>query len=258
MQEDDLGGSENELYDDTFAVSLEDGEALYTYAAHILEILNEKGFGVWDRPILEDDHAGIFPGLGPGDLFDGRMPTVLKRLSLDQLSSLFTLFCNWHAYVISVLTGVSVEYSEAVTQKELIWSMVRVRHKRHGKRKGVTISDQLCSDLAREDRRFIEANSKYLQVDALKKSIEALSKVVEANMKVISREVTVRGVQTDAEARSRGMGSGRFTSGRYIGHAVTPEPSGGKKRVANRSTTKPTVKSGIVTKKRPLKSAVRR
>lgn len=245
--------SRSEQYDETFAVGLEEGEEMYTFADGVVQELEKKGFGLIARPVIEKEHTSIFPGLNEGDYFDGRMPTILKKLSLDQVSMLYSLFNGWHAYIISELNIIQIEYSEATQKQELLWAMVRVRHKKHGRKVGVTISDQLASDLTRGDTRYIEANAKLLQVKALKSSVEKLIKVVETNLKLISREITVRGVQAQTEQRGANFSS-RVRSARYANQSVEQgdkDEDRGSEKVSAKNRT---VVRKPARKKRPSKS----
>lgn len=215
--------------DETFGLSQEEAESTYSYADAVVQRLQGMGLDTRnDRPRLEDDHDGIFHELKSGDYFDGRLPTVLKRLSLEQVSSLYSLFSAWYAYVISILNEVQTSRSEAMQQKDLMWSMVRMKHLKGAKKIGVNLSDQRLSDLARYDERFVTANREYVEFTALRDCIESLRKIAEKDMEVVSREVTVRDVQINAEARGRSIGGpSRFATDRYQG---TPENMPTKRR----------------------------
>ena len=67
------------------------GLEVYTYADRVKHRLAELGLRPRPQPQLDEEHAGVFPGLRPGQYFDGRLPVVIRKLSLDQLSALYSL-----------------------------------------------------------------------------------------------------------------------------------------------------------------------
>ena len=73
---------------------LDESQALeeYTFANDVIIELENIGVGRDTRPRIVEDHADILSGLRAGDYFDGRLPTVIRKLSLDQLSALYSLF----------------------------------------------------------------------------------------------------------------------------------------------------------------------
>lgn len=189
----------------------------YTFSDRVKTRLQEIGVGDQsERPRLADDHKGVFHGLKPGDYFNGRLPVVIRRLSLDQLSALYSLFSRWYGYLVFQTNLIAAERSEASKQKEFLWSHIRkqYRYKDDGKTKN---SDQLMSDLARGDFRFVKANAQYEELNVLYNCMQATLEVTEQDMKVISREVTI--IQAKQEHD--------FTGGGFRGRASRPWSGGG-------------------------------
>ena len=162
----------------------------YTFADRVKEKLKTIGIGEQSqRPRLEEDHKGMFSGLKAGDYFNGKLPVVIRRLTLDQLSALYSLFTSWYSY-LSFQTGlIAAERSEALTQKEFLWSHIRKQYKWNADRTKNT--DQVASDQARGDYRFVKARARYAELNALYECMVAALEVAEQDMKTISREVTI-------------------------------------------------------------------
>lgn len=232
--------------DETFGVGEEEGKQHYTYAEKALRRLQTMGLGNISRPIVEEVHARIY-GVAVRSYFDGRMPSTLKSLSLDELSSLYTLFCNYNAYLVQEYSKIAAERSEASKQKSLMWSMIRMKHLKAAREFDMALSDQKCSDLTRYDKRFVEPDGVYEELNVMKDCLEAVLRVIDQNMKVLSREVTIREAKVEAEARGRGLHS-RFRERTY-GDAETAgipsdkgydgdESGNGAPRKATRGTTR--------------------
>ena len=105
----------------------------------------------------------MFPDLEPGDYFDGRMPNVLKRLSLDQLSGLAGLMNNWHQYIVSKRSLEAVRKTEATRQRKFILSMVRSQYKDSGD----ASSDKEAEERANQDFRFITADAALAKIEII-------------------------------------------------------------------------------------------
>jgi hypothetical protein len=163
----------------------------YTYSARIKERLSSIGASYEDRPKLAEAHRGIYPNLEPGQYFDGHLPTVIRVLSLDQLSALNSLLSNWLRYIRYQTSMVAAERSEAKRQKELYWSFVRKQYKTAEITAGRKVSEQDASDMARLDYRFITSDARYEELNVLYNCLLAFCEVVEADMQVVSREITI-------------------------------------------------------------------
>lgn len=180
------------------------GINLYTYADRVKEKLQNIGIGEYSkRPQLEDAHKGIFVGLKPGDYFNGRMPVVIRKLSLDQLSALYSLFTSWYGYLTFQTNLVAVERSEALRQKEFLWSHIRKQYKFNSD--GTKNTDQVTTDLARGDYRFAKANARYEELNVLYNCMLATLEVTEQDMKMISREVTINQAKLAKDALGAGF-----------------------------------------------------
>lgn len=175
------------------------GINLYTYADRVKDRLKEIGVGDrTHRPKLESAHQGIFLDLRPGDYFNGRMPVVIRKLTLDQLSALYSLFTSWYGYLTFQTNLIAVERSEASKQKEFLWSHIRKQFKINSD--GTKNSDTVMSDMARGDYRFAKANARYEELNVLYNCMLATLEVTEQDMKMISREVTINQAKLEKEA----------------------------------------------------------
>ncbi len=189
------------------------GLQAYTYADRVKDRLETLGLSHSnEKPILADAHKGIFPGLKPGMEFDGRLPTVIRILTLDQLSALYTLFSNWFAYLRFQTNMIAVERSEAKRKKEFLWSRIRKQHKVKDPETGRMRTDQVVSDLARIDYRYLVADAQYEELNVLYNCMNAMVEVTEQDMQVISREVTIN--QIELEKKNAGLSTGSRISGR--------------------------------------------
>lgn len=170
------------------------GLETYAFSDRVIEQLDRLGIGNRERPSVLKDHVGILPGLKAGQYFDGRLPTVIRRLSLDQLSALYSLFSNWYAYLHAQLRRFAAIRSEKLKQKEFLWSMARQQYRHYededGKKK--KRSEQQMSDSARQDFRFVKASAEYEEYNCIVQCMEGMLEVAELDMKVISREVTIQ------------------------------------------------------------------
>lgn len=198
--------------DDGFATDEVTGLQSYTFSDRVKSKMQELGLtGYAERPILSVEHNGIFPDLEAGDYFNGRLPVVVRRLSLDQISALLTLVTRWFAYLTFQKNLIAAERSEASKQKEFVWSHVRKQYKTYwddnGKRCKRT--DQQMSDEARCDYRFIKANSRYTELNTLYDAMLDTMEVAKRDMEMVSREVTIVQTKLEAEAQAAGMRGGR-------------------------------------------------
>lgn len=200
-------GSEEPSFEADFTCNEITGLETYTFAGKVMDRLRALGVERTDRPQISADHAGVIPGLRSGDYFDGRLPTVIRRLTLDQLSALYSLFSNWFAYIQYQCNAVAAERSEALRQKEFLWSMVR-QQKRVDPETGKKRTDQTMSDLARADSRFVTACARYEELNMLWQCLQGLVTVAEQDMKVISREVTIQQHKLMQEIHESGIRSG--------------------------------------------------
>jgi hypothetical protein len=192
---------------DNFQASEAAGKAAYTYADRVIARWKQVGFASRPRPKLTEDHEGIFSTLKSGQYFDGRLPTVIKKLSLDQISALYSLFSNWFAYVQQQTEIVGAQRSEAKRQERLMWSMIREKHKQLGRNTGTKISEQRASDSTRIDIRYIEADAKYEELNVTYSFMQAMVEVAKQDLSTISREITIRQAELESGARGRGFGN---------------------------------------------------
>ena len=226
-----LTGPKREKGFGDFRCSEAEGVEAYTFAHKVTEKLESIGLGVNPpRPTLEKEHEVIFAGMKAGQYFDGRLPTVIRKLSLDQISSLFTLYSNWYHYLTLMTRKIATERSEAIRLKEFYWSHLRQAKKAQASKQREKITDQSASDETRGDSRFVEASAKYEVANCTYEILMAMCDAAEQDMKVISREVTIQQNLWEQKKLGNNFG-GRFTGGmgqdygehRY-GHRVSPNP----------------------------------
>lgn len=184
-----------------FDCSEEEGMKTYSFSDRVKERLEDLGVARYQRPLISNEHLNIIPGLKPGEAFDGRLPTVVRKLTLDQLSALYTLYTNWFGYLQYQTNLIAAERSEAKRKKEFLWSHIRKKYKT---KDGKKLSDQACSDEARSDFRFVRADAAYEELNVLYNCMLAMCDVASADMKMLSREVTIHQIQAENAAKSLG------------------------------------------------------
>ena len=184
-----------------FDCSEKEGMEAYSYSLRVKDRLEGLGVARYHKPLVTNEHLNIIPGLKPGEAFDGRLPTVVRKLTLDQLSALYTLYTNWFGYLHYQTNLIAVERSEAKKKKEFLWSHIRTKYK--GK-DGKKLSDQASSDRARNDFRFVRADAAYEELNVLWNCMNAMCEVASADMKMISREITIHQIQIENAAKNTG------------------------------------------------------
>jgi len=176
-----------------------------TYADRVKNRLKEVGIADYaTRPIVPQELQGIFMGLKPGDYFNGKLPTVVRKLDLDQLSALYSLFTAWYGYLTYQTNLVAVERSEAKKQMDFLWSHVRKQMKFN--KDGSKNTDQAASDNARCDFRYLKALARYEEDNVYYNCMLSTLEVTEQDMKMISREVTINQAKMEKEALGAGFG----------------------------------------------------
>lgn len=165
----------------------------YSYAPRIDEILNGYGIEAPPRPMLSDEHQQWIPGLVSGQYFNGRLPTIIRKMTLDQLSVLHSLFSNYFAYLAFVTSKAAAERSEALRKKEFLWSYIRDAVKRTpDSETGKRPTEQSAGDATRHDIRFVSASADYDVKNCVYDTLTGMLKIAEQDMKVISREITIQ------------------------------------------------------------------
>lgn len=177
----------------------------YTFAEDVKRKAKELGVGYYQRPKLAEDHEGIFPGVRAGEAFDGQLPTVIRKLDLDQLSALYSLYSNWYGYLTTQTMLAAAERSEAIRKKEFMLNHLKVFY-RNPPRGTPKPPETAVSDMAKTDRRFIEVSAAYEQINAFYDVLDAMRKVADQDMKVISREVTIQQEKIRKELLGQGFG----------------------------------------------------
>jgi hypothetical protein len=197
--------SQLETEEDTFAIGEHEAREVYTFAEDTIAEYEALGITGRPRPILEEVHLGMFPDCEEGQYYDGRMPTVLKQLTLDEVSAMLSLSCNWHGYISGQHAIYFAQRAEAKKKKDSLWSIVRNNYRKMGRRHGVKYTDQKLSDFARQDKRFVVADAVYERLNVVYNTLSDLVDVTKKELDTISREVTIRQAKAEAEARGRGI-----------------------------------------------------
>jgi hypothetical protein len=213
------------LTPDVFETDEQTGVAVYTYANRIKEQINTLGVCYSERPILSEVHRSIFPEIQPGQYFDGRLPTVIRSLTLDQISILHSLFSNWFKYLKFQTSMVAIERSEAKRQRDMFWSLIRKQYKSEiDQDTGRKRTDQVVSDMARIDYRFVVADARYEELNVLYNILLSQCDMAEHDMSVISREVTIHQMM---QGKHAGIDiTGAFRSWRSSNESSSIEPEG--------------------------------
>lgn len=192
-------GDEGEIALEDFVTDEITGINTLTYADRVKDRLRETGIADYaTRPLVPEELQGVFLGLKPGDYFNGKLPTVVRKLELDQLSALYSLFTAWFAYLTYQTNLVAVERSEAKKQMDFIWSHVRKQMKFN--RDGTKNSDQAATDNARCDFRYLKALARYEENNVFYQCMLSTLEVTEQDMAMISREVTINQVKMEKDA----------------------------------------------------------
>lgn len=182
------------------------GMEQYTFAEAVKKRIRELGVGNYQRPRIAEDHVSIFTGVKEGQYFDGRLPTVIRKLSLDQLSALFSLYSNWYGYLTTQTMLVAAERSEAIRKKEYMLHHLKNLYRTPGP-DGRKIPETAVGDAAKTDTRYITVNAIYEEVNALYSILDAMRKVADQDMKVVSREVTIQQEKIRKDLLQHGFGN---------------------------------------------------
>lgn len=176
----------------------------YTYQGRVIQRLRSMGLGEPPRPVYTEKLLLIYPEATKGQPFDGRLPSTLRRLTLDQISDLHTTFSNWYAYISYQAKLIEAQRSEAQRQREFMWSTLRTML-RNDKATGEKRNDQQCSDAATIDVRFIKYDALFAELDAVNNLLDAFIKTASKDLSNISREVTIRTTEIEHGSRNRGF-----------------------------------------------------
>lgn len=188
-------------FTEQFKTTIEESNLAYSFYDRVVGRLNEMGVPPRQRPLIGREHESLFAGVAAGQAFDGRLPTVIRKLDLDQLSDIHALFSSWFAFVSYQERLADARKSEARHKKEIIWAQLRDIHKIDENRE--KRSDQQASDAARADKRFVEADSYYAEMDALHSCLESAVRIASEDLKTISREVTRKQLMLERDNQKR-------------------------------------------------------
>lgn len=199
--------------DEVFVSDENHGMTAYTFADKVKKRVADLGVGNYQRPRLEKDHEAVILHLKKGQFFDGRLPTVIRKLTLDQLSALYSLYSNWFGYITTQFMLIAAERSEATRQRDFLLNHLK-NYYRATDDEGKKLPETAITDAAKTDKRYVLANARYEELTAVYNMLEAMREVANQDMRVISREVTIQQEKLHKELLLQGFGNrGRdFTS----------------------------------------------
>ena len=193
---------------DVGKTTLEQCNEKYSFYTKVMQRLNEIGIPARQRPFVSPEHVAIFHDVTAGTAFDGRLPTVIRKLDLDQLSDLHALFSSWFAYVSYQERLADAQKTEANHKKIVTGAKLRDMYLIDGN--GEKRSDEVIADLARADIRFIEADSFFAEMDALHSCLESAVRIASEDLKTISRELTRKQLVLERDTQKNRF-SGKYT-----------------------------------------------
>jgi len=190
---------------DAFLTDENEGISAYTFADRVTARIQKLGVGNYERPRLEEDHEGVILHLKRGDYFDGRLPIIIRKLTLDQLSALYSLYSNWFGYITTQFMMIAAERSEATCQKEFLINHLKNHYRTPYA--GKKLPETAVTDAAKTDKRYVLANARYEELTAIYNMLEAMKEVANQDMKVISREVTIQQEKARKDLLLHGFGN---------------------------------------------------
>lgn len=190
-----------------FDLSIDEGEALELYSFHsrVKKRFEAMGAGHYERPVLEEEHVPIYPDKEAGQYFNGTLPTVIRKLSLDQLSALHSLFSNYYGYLTTHAMLVSSERSEALRKREYMLHHLKNFYRRPSE--GKKPPETSIADLAKDDHRYVTLDAAYQEVNAYYDILEAMRSAAYKDMQVVSREVTINYEKFRQELLAKNFGN---------------------------------------------------
>lgn len=174
-----------------------DVEVAYNFAEEVIDDLNKMGLKAKSIPTVDESLKGMFHELEPGSYFDGSLPTTVRGLTLDQLSNLYSLFCNWYGYVKYQETVTATALSAAKAKRDFVLARLRKGEAEDRRNSDKNLEPADIRATAVSNYQYVEANAEALYLEALHAFLEAAVKMADRDMKRISREVTI--VQTQME-----------------------------------------------------------
>jgi hypothetical protein len=192
--------------DEVFVSDENHGMTAYTFAEKVKRRVSDLGIGNYQRPKLDKDHEGVVPRLKRGEYFDGRLPTVIRKLTLDQLSALYSIYSNWFGYVATQFMLVATERSEAMRQRDFLLTHLRNFY-RAPDADGKKSPETAVTDAAKQDKRYVMANARAEELDCVYNMLSITRGIASQDMRVISREVTIQQEKFQKELLLQGFGN---------------------------------------------------
>lgn len=180
-------------------LSQQEAVAKYTFSDRVIAQLQKLGIAEPPRPVCNEEHERLFSDIASGDYYDGRMPLVIKKFELDDLSVLLTLLQAWLDYVTYQHTYWAMKKAEAFKQATIIDMKIRKVTSKS------TISDQKVRDEAKVHPDFIEYDAEGAYCKAMSDMLAAQVKIISKNISICSREVTIREQILQRDLRQRGF-----------------------------------------------------
>lgn len=174
-----------------YTVSLEEGCERYSAASErAMERVLELGIDVLeDRPLRKD-----------GKYFDGRLPTNVNDLNINELGDLYGMmdkYANW-------LTGFTTVAKAEVTNagEKLSLAKARIRKSKKGS-KEERDDETIC------DSRYVEINAAWLEASEYHALLAGLLEAAARDLRVISRLVETKKVEFEQGRRGGYLDSSR-------------------------------------------------
>lgn len=181
------------------ACDIEQGRKEYDIVEYALEVAAEIGVTMPTRPVYQEDHLDVFPGAVAGHYFDGRLPTTVRRLNLDQLSNMYAMLQAWYGYLSAQLSEWKIRKSQTKAIMDNTYAYLSELYKSSGR--PVTSAQSL----AKHDYRYVEDSADHEKSVAVYSIIEASIKTASKNLDLTSREITIRGMELESARKGRGF-----------------------------------------------------
>lgn len=173
---------------DDYDITLEEGLQLYEEASEKAQkTLEELGIIAREEPPLYK-----------GDVYDGRLPDGIPRMSMSELAEVLGVVTQWADYVgglHQMFVAAKRNYSERLSM-----TRAKIRKVKSGP-KSDKDDDTLC------DSRYVEVNAQYIEISEKADITEHVSAAARRDREFVSRAITA--LQTDLEAGTRNDNVGR-------------------------------------------------
>lgn len=173
-------------------------EEKYSFASKVVTEMQRIGITEPERPVFHSEHLTIFPGVENGQYFDGRMPLVVKGMSLQELGTLYHLFQCWYAYLMYQYSVWKVRTSEAERKRSVLTTLLQKKY-------GESQSVEKAKTEAKADSRYVEVDAEFETAKAMSDVLDCQIKITSKSMSMISRTITIKEAEVEQNAQSRGF-----------------------------------------------------